>query len=106
MISGRRRWAEIGGRGASGAHGALILSLVENKPDITLGEIRARLAEEGLAVAISTVWRFFERHGITRKKRTAHAAEQDRPDVVKRRRDGYERQVDLDPERLVFIEET
>lgn len=55
--------------GRIGAHGGLILSLVEDKPDITLGEIRGRLAEEGVAVAISTVWRFFERHGITRKKR-------------------------------------
>jgi transposase len=40
------------------------------------------------------------------QKKTAHAAEQDRPDVVKRRQEWFEGQVDLDPERLVFIDET
>jgi transposase len=40
------------------------------------------------------------------QKKTAHAAEQDRPDVVKRRREWFEGQIDLDPERLVFIDET
>ena len=62
----------LGGDRRSGrieAHGVLILSLLENKPDITLAELRARLTENGIAVAISTLWRFFERRGITRKKR-------------------------------------
>jgi transposase len=40
------------------------------------------------------------------QKKTAHAAEQDRPDVVRRRQEWFEGQVDLDPERLVFIDET
>jgi hypothetical protein len=40
------------------------------------------------------------------QKKTAHAAEQDRPDVVKRRQEWFEGQIDLDPERLVFIDET
>jgi transposase len=40
------------------------------------------------------------------QKKTAHAAEQDRPDIVKRRREWFEGQLDLDPERLVFIDET
>ena len=35
-----------------------------------------------------------------------HAAERDRPDVLKRRMDWFEGQPDLDPERLVFIDET
>ena len=37
---------------------------------------------------------------------TATAAEQDRPDVRKRREAWFEGQLDLDPERLVFIDET
>lgn len=41
-----------------------------------------------------------------RSKKTAHALEQDRPDVLKRRQDWFEAQPDLDPERLVFIDET
>jgi transposase len=41
-----------------------------------------------------------------RSKKTAHALEQDRPDVLKRRQDWFEAQPDLDPQRLVFIDET
>jgi transposase len=40
------------------------------------------------------------------KKKTAHAAEQDRPDVLKQRRDWFEGQIDLDPDRLVFVDES
>ena len=40
------------------------------------------------------------------EKKTAHAAEQDRPDLVKRRQTWSEAQRDLDPQRLVFIDET
>jgi transposase len=40
------------------------------------------------------------------QKKTAHATEQDRPDVLKRREDWFEGQLDLDPDQLVFIDET
>ena len=40
------------------------------------------------------------------EKKTAHASEQDRPDILKRREAWFEGQLDLDPERLVFIDET
>lgn len=46
-----------------------ILALLESCKDITLDELRLALAETGLVVAVSTLHRFFERHGITRKKR-------------------------------------
>jgi transposase len=39
-------------------------------------------------------------------KKTAHASEQQRPDVARRRRAWFDAQPDLDPERLVFIDET
>lgn len=39
-------------------------------------------------------------------KKTGHAVEQDRPDVLKRRRDWFDGQLDLDPNKLVFIDET
>lgn len=48
---------------------------------------------------------FFARRGIMLKK-SAHAAEQERPDILKRRREWFETQLDRDPERLVFIDET
>jgi transposase len=40
------------------------------------------------------------------QKKTAHASEQQRPDVLVRRRAWFEGQLDLDPERLIFIDET
>lgn len=51
------------------AHAALILGLLEQKSDITLSEIQAELARAGVAAGIGTIWRFFDRHRITRKKR-------------------------------------
>ena len=39
-------------------------------------------------------------------KKTAHAAEQDRPDVAARRQAWFDAQPDLDPQHLVFIDET
>ncbi len=40
------------------------------------------------------------------QKKSAHAAEQDRPDILKRREAWFEGQLDLDPEKLVFIDES
>jgi transposase len=40
------------------------------------------------------------------EKKTSHAAEQNRPDIQKRREAWFEGQLDLDPARLVFIDET
>jgi hypothetical protein len=40
------------------------------------------------------------------EKKTAHAAEQDRPGILKRRWAWFDGQPNLDPDRLVFIDET
>jgi hypothetical protein len=40
------------------------------------------------------------------QKKSAHASQQDRPDILKRREDWFDGQLDLDPQRLVFIDET
>ncbi len=46
-----------------------ILALVEETPDMTLAEIAAHLeSAHRLRVSQSTVWRFFDRRGITLKK--------------------------------------
>ncbi|MCU0886840.1 MAG: IS630 family transposase [Rubritepida sp.] len=99
-LGGDRRSARIE------AHAPLILDLIEQRSDITLAEIQAELARAGVPASLATVWRFFERRRITRKKRPAHAAEQDRPDILRRRWAWFESQPDLDPDRLVFIDET
>jgi transposase len=46
----------------------LILGLLDGKPDITLAELQAGLAEQGVRVSGSSIWRFFDRRGITLKK--------------------------------------
>jgi transposase len=51
------------------AHAAFILGAIEAKDDITPVELQALLAERGTPVGIGTLWRFFDRHQITRKKR-------------------------------------
>ena len=74
--------------------------------DITLVELAEMLRREhGASFAPSTVWRFLDRHAMTVKK-TAHASEQERPDVAARRKAWFNAQPDLDPEHLVFIDET
>lgn len=40
------------------------------------------------------------------QKKTAHASEQDRADIKERRKAWFDSQLDLDPEKLVFIDET
>ena len=51
------------------AHGELIVALYEATPDITLQELREALAERGVSVGYGGLWRFFDRRGITVKKR-------------------------------------
>jgi transposase len=51
------------------AHKGLILSLVDEVCDITLKELQARLAQRGHRFSIGALWRFFDRHDITWKKR-------------------------------------
>ena len=52
------------------AHRDTVLALHETRRDITLDELRRELGQAGVTVAISTLHRFFVRHGITRKKRS------------------------------------
>ena len=51
------------------AHAPLILALLNEKPEIALEELRAALADRGISIGYGTLWRFFRRHRITRKKR-------------------------------------
>lgn len=51
-------------------HEDFILGLVEAVKDISLAEITERLVEErGLTVCPATLWYFFDKRGITHKKR-------------------------------------
>lgn len=52
------------------AQADLLMSAIEETPDITLAELRQRLIDErGETFAISTIHEFYRRHGVTFKKR-------------------------------------
>jgi hypothetical protein len=82
-----------------------LLARIAEKSDLTLAVLAAELRGRGVAVAISVVWRFFRAEGTSFKK-SLRAAEQDRPDVARRRDRWRQHQKRLDPQRLVFIDET
>ena len=62
------------------------------------GRLGGPLAEHGTLCGSST-------DTSSRVKKAAHATEQGRPDVLKRREEWFDGQLDLNPERLIFIDE-
>ncbi len=80
-----RRYRETGERSARrqgqpkrsklDAHEGFLRGLIDEQVDMTLEEMRRRLGEErGVAAGLGTLWRFFDRRGITVKKRRAMRA--------------------------------
>lgn len=53
-----------------------IVALISKQLDITCQEIIETL---NLSVSIDTVWRFLQKQGYRRKKKSLHASEQERP---------------------------
>ena len=52
------------------AHHDYLMGLIRRRPDITLLEIQERLINNcGERFSSSVLWRFFDRHGVTFKKR-------------------------------------
>ncbi len=82
------------------------MGLIRRTPDITLLEIQERLIRNcGEHFSRSVLWRFFDRHGVTFKKdRARHGAAAPRRAEEAPRM--FEGQLDLDPDKLVFINET
>lgn len=78
-------------------------ALVRKRPDATLEELRQLLGLDG---SIMLVWRALKKLGITRKKKTRHADERNRPDVRKKRRRFRKEVRTIAPGRLVFVDET
>ena len=50
-------------------HGDLIRALLFETPDISLLELKERLAQSGAQLSVAALWRFCKRHKLTRKKR-------------------------------------
>jgi len=84
---------------------AWLLERVAAQPDVTLRGLQAELLDRGIRVSLKAIWNFFRAERLTFKK-SLHAAEQDRPDVARRRVQWKKYQGRIDPRRLVFIDET
>lgn len=61
------------------AHKEWLLALVAAEPDLTLEEIRSKLGDSGIVVSASSVWRFYDRHDISFKKKPARGRARPQP---------------------------
>jgi transposase len=53
------------------AEAGFLLGEIEQTPDVTLAELQALLRDRGMPVGIGSLWRFFDRRGISFKKNRA-----------------------------------
>jgi transposase len=88
----------------SGEHRLWLLQRIKDR-DFTLRGLVADLAERGLEVDYRSVWEFVHAEQLSFKKSLV-AGERDRPDVARRRAQWTKYQNRIEPERLVFIDET
>jgi transposase len=75
-----QRWHETGSVAAKPTGGSIsplekhadcLLALIAEQPDLTLDEIVAAMRKRRIPGSRSAVWRFFERHNISFKKKPA-----------------------------------
>jgi transposase len=75
-----QRWEQTGSFAAKPSGGSIsplekhsewLLALVAEQPDLTLIEIVAAMRKRRIKGSRSAVWRFFDRHGISFKKKPA-----------------------------------
>jgi transposase len=77
--------------------------LVRQQPDATLEEWRQRL---GVSCSTMAIGRALAKLKLPLQKKVPHAQEQDRPDVQEKRADFRAEVGGLDPNRLIYIDET
>lgn len=78
-------------------------ALIRKKPDATLEELRQQLGVDCSHMAISRAVRKLK---ITWKKKVLHAQRRDTPEVQRKRRAFRKEVAGIDPQRLVFVDET
>jgi transposase len=79
-----------------------LTDLIREQPDATLDQLKPR---GGFTCRLKTVGLVFRRR-LTRKKKGLHASRRDRPEVPKKRR-WFRRKVrQIEPKRLIFVDET
>ena len=91
-MGGHRACTLIGERG-------WLMERIAAEPEVTVRGLMTELAERGVAVSYGTVWNFIHREGMSFKKNVL-PAEQDRPDVARRRARWKKYQTRIDPARL------
>lgn len=77
--------------------------LIREDPDATLQQLKQR---GGFTCTLKTLWCSLHEQGLTFKKKSLHASEQERPDVQKKRRSFRRKVKRIEPARLVFVDET
>ncbi len=97
-MGGRRRFALLAERD-------WLLARTAAAPNLTGRALRAELAVRGTKVSYDAGWRFLRDERLTFEK-SLRAAEQDRPDVARKRERWRRHQGRVDPTRLVFVDET
>jgi transposase len=80
-----------------------LAALIREQPDATLKQLQER---GGFTCSLKTLWHALREQGLTRKKKTLHADERDRPDVRTKRRSFRRKIKKIEPRRLVFVDET
>ena len=80
-----------------------LAGLVAEHNDDTLEELRQR---GGFTCSLTTIWRELRRRGLTRKKKSPHAEQRERPDVQAKRRSFRRRVRRVEPGRLRFVDES
>jgi transposase len=80
-----------------------LAALLEEQPDATLKPLQQR---GGFTCRLKTLWHALRQLDLTRKKKTLHADQRDRPDVQTKRRSFRRKVKEIEPERLVFVDET
>jgi transposase len=106
-LTGSAAPGQMGGHKPRAICGAQRDWLIERcrRQDFTLRGLVAELAERGLKVDYRSVWAFVHAEKLSYKK-TVLAREQDRPDIARRRVQWQKYQSQIEPSRLVFIDET
>ena len=80
-----------------------LADLVREQPDATLEQLKQR---GGFQCSLKTLWYALDRLGLTRKKKSLHAEQRDRPDVQAKREVFRQEVGTIEVEKLVFVDET
>lgn len=80
-----------------------LAELIREQPDATLEQLKQR---GGFTCSLKTLWLALRQRRLTLKKKSLHASEQDRPDVQEKRRCFRLEVRQIEPKRLVFVDET